>query len=109
MPFIVRSAGGAANGISSGAVSGAAPFSVDFTSWPVGGPVGTTFAYAWDFGDGNTSTAQNPTHVYAAGSYTASLVVTFSDNMSTAYSCPWGIAATGPSNFWTGFVGSSEA
>lgn len=31
-------------------------------------------SWLWDFGDGNTSTAQNPTHVYAsAGSYTVTL------------------------------------
>ncbi|MBL0018254.1 MAG: PKD domain-containing protein [Bacteroidetes bacterium] len=36
---------------------------------------GTIQSYAWDFGDGNTSTLQNPIHTYAnAGSYTACLV-----------------------------------
>jgi PKD repeat protein len=31
----------------------------------------------WDFGDGNTSTAQNPSHTYAAGAtYTVLLTVT---------------------------------
>jgi PKD repeat protein len=34
-------------------------------------------AWAWDFGDGNTSTEQNPTNTYtAAGTYTVCLVVT---------------------------------
>ncbi|MFC1876593.1 aldehyde ferredoxin oxidoreductase N-terminal domain-containing protein [Thermodesulfobacteriota bacterium] len=33
-------------------------------------------SWAWDFGDGNTSTAQNPSHTYKkAGSYTVSLEV----------------------------------
>ncbi len=33
-----------------------------------------TMAWTWDFGDGNTSTAENPTHTYAApGSYTVTL------------------------------------
>jgi len=35
------------------------------------------YSYEWDFGDGNTSTGQNPVHAYkAAGSYTVSLTVT---------------------------------
>ncbi len=33
-------------------------------------------SYSWDFGDGNTSTEQNPSHVYtAAGSYTGVFIV----------------------------------
>ena len=33
--------------------------------------------WLWDFGDGNTDTVQNPTHIYAsAGSYTVTLTVT---------------------------------
>lgn len=33
--------------------------------------------YAWDFGDGNTSTEENPKHAYlSAGNYTVSLVAT---------------------------------
>jgi PKD repeat protein len=42
--------------------------------------VGTTTGastYAWDFGDGNKSTSQSPTHTYAnAGKYTVKLTVT---------------------------------
>ncbi len=38
---------------------------------------GTVDSYSWDFGDGNTSTSQNPVHSYSAdGSYTVSLTVT---------------------------------
>lgn len=34
-------------------------------------------SYSWDFGDGSTSTDQNPVHTYAAGgTYTVTLVVT---------------------------------
>lgn len=34
-------------------------------------------SYAWDFGDGNTSTEMNPVHEYAAeGNYTVELIVT---------------------------------
>ncbi len=40
----------------------------------------TIIAWAWDFGDGGTGTAQNPTHAYTkAGSYTVSLTVRSKD------------------------------
>lgn len=43
-----------------------------FTNTSTGGT-----AYSWDFGDGNTSTAQNPTNTYAApGTYVVTLTVT---------------------------------
>lgn len=36
-----------------------------------------TLTYAWDFGDGNSSSSQNPSHTYAsAGKYTVTLKVT---------------------------------
>lgn len=38
---------------------------------------GTDLSYAWDFGDGNLATAQNPSNLYAGGGvYTATLTVT---------------------------------
>jgi large repetitive protein len=38
---------------------------------------GTGLSYAWSFGDGETSTVQNPSYTYAAsGSYTTTLTVT---------------------------------
>lgn len=43
-------------------------------------PDGTISAWSWAFGDGATSTAQNPSHTYAAsGTYTVSLTVTDND------------------------------
>lgn len=54
-----------------------------FTNTSVSGS-GTT--YAWDFGDGNTSTMMDPTHTYAtAGTYTVCLTVT--DACGTDVSC----------------------
>jgi len=52
--------------------SGVAPLTVRFTDTSSGNPT----AWLWTFGDGNTSTDQNPTHTYTApGNYTVSLAV----------------------------------
>lgn len=45
----------------------------------------TLVSYAWDFGDGETSTQASPTHRYAAaGTYTVSLTVTDSEGSASA-------------------------
>lgn len=54
--------------------TGCFPHTVNFTdnsyAW-------TNLSYFWDFGDGNTSTLQNPSHTYPSpGNYTVSLTVT---------------------------------
>jgi PKD repeat protein len=50
--------------------SGSAPCTVQFTDTSLNFPT----SWLWDFGDGNTSTAQNPVHTYpVAGDYTVSL------------------------------------
>jgi PKD repeat protein len=51
-------------------------------------PGGLRFSsWAWDFGDGATSTDQNPTHRYAAdGDYTVSLTATTSDGRTDSTS-----------------------
>lgn len=52
--------------------------SVQFTDTSTGGT--SPFSRQWDFGDGTTSTATNPNHVYAeAGSYQAKLTITDAD------------------------------
>ena len=57
--------------------TGAAPLSVTFTDLSTGSPTG----WSWDFGDGNGSSAQSPTHTYSSpGSYDVTLTV----------SSPWG-------------------
>ncbi|MDE1819785.1 MAG: PKD domain-containing protein [Euryarchaeota archaeon] len=62
--------------------SGKAPLMVSFTATPSGG-TGTYSAFAWTFGDGATSTSQNPAHTYAApGHYNASVTVTDSSGVS---------------------------
>ncbi|NUM64896.1 phytase, partial [candidate division KSB1 bacterium] len=60
--------------------SGNAPFTVNFTDQSTGSPT----SWAWDFGDGGTSTAQNPAHTYtAAGDYTVTLTATSSCDSDT--------------------------
>jgi PKD repeat protein len=45
---------------------------------------GTEPSYFWDFGDGNTSTEQNPAHTYTqVGNYDVSLLVITSDGQDT--------------------------
>ncbi|MBD3257048.1 PKD domain-containing protein, partial [candidate division GN15 bacterium] len=53
--------------------SGTAPLTVNFTDASAGTPT----SWSWDFGDGGTSTVQNPSHEYtAAGTYTVRLTAT---------------------------------
>jgi PKD repeat protein len=59
--------------------TGNAPLNVSFTGSASGGTA--PYSYSWAFGDGATSTAQNPSHSYtAAGTYTATLTVTDSSS-----------------------------
>jgi len=47
-------------------------------------PDGAIASWAWNFGDGSSSTAQNPTHPYASyGTYTVSLTVTDNDGLTS--------------------------
>jgi PKD repeat protein len=63
--------------------AGYVPFAVAFTDQATGTPSPTS--WLWDFGDGDTSTAQNPTHTYsAAGDYTVQLTATNACGSSTA-------------------------
>jgi PKD repeat protein len=48
-------------------------------------PDGSIASYAWTFGDGTTSTAQNPSHTYAAGgTYAVTLTVTDNQGAQSA-------------------------
>ena len=58
--------------------TGLAPFTVQFTDTSIGGPT----EWLWNFGDGCTSTAQNPSHTYLSpGQYSVTLSVAI-DNAS---------------------------
>jgi len=65
--------------------NGVEPLNVSFTDGSSNSPTG----WSWDFGDGGTSTAQNPSHTYTNGIYTVQLIATntggSSTNTKTAY------------------------
>ncbi len=70
-------------GFSADIISGDAPLTVAFTSTSTG----SIDSYAWDFGDGQTSTSINPSNTYAsAGVYTANLTVTNTGGSNSATS-----------------------
>jgi PKD repeat protein len=52
--------------------SGQAPLTVQFTDSSTGSPT----SWSWNFGDGGTSNAQNPSHTFASGTWTVSLTAT---------------------------------
>jgi len=64
-------------------VMGTAPLDVSFAATVLGG--NEPFTYAWDFGDGNTSTEQAPNNTYTdSGTYTVILTVTDADGDTAA-------------------------
>jgi YD repeat-containing protein len=61
-------------------LTGTPPLTVNFSDHSAGNPT----AWLWDFGDGSTSAAQNPSHLYSSvGTYTVSLTVTDSQGAHT--------------------------
>jgi len=74
-------------------VSGNAPLNVQFIDISTGG---TPTTWSWTFGDGNTSTLQNPNNTYkAAGTYTVSLTATNAGGNNTKTQAGY-ITATKP-------------
>ncbi|WP_210509040.1 S-layer family protein [Naasia sp. SYSU D00057] len=62
-------------------------------------PDGSITAYAWTFGDGGTSTLQNPNRAYAAaGTYTVTLKVTDNEGATNTKSGTVTVGGTTPTN-----------
>ncbi len=67
--------------------SGTVPLTVQFSSAGSNDPDGTITSWYWDFGDGNSATMANPSHMYTnAGTYDATLTVTDDGNLSASAS-----------------------
>lgn len=61
--------------------NGCVPLTVNFTQFSTGAPF-----YSWNFGDGNTSTIQSPTHTFTTpGTYTVALYINDGCSYDTSY------------------------
>lgn len=66
---------------------------IDFINLSTNGPT----SYSWVFGDGNTSTDENPTHDYTKnGFFNVTLIATNADGASDPITFPVGVNAAGP-------------
>jgi glucose/arabinose dehydrogenase/PKD repeat protein/fibronectin type 3 domain-containing protein len=75
--------------------TGPAPLGVNFSSAGSNDPEGQPITYSWDFGDGSSSTAANPTHTFASvGQYVVRLTV--SDGENSSVSTPLTISVGSP-------------
>jgi glucose/arabinose dehydrogenase len=62
--------------VSANRTSGIAPLAVNLSSAGSSDPEGSALTYSWNFGDGGTSTAANPSHTFTGnGQYTVALTV----------------------------------
>ncbi len=78
-------------------LGGAAPLEVTFSSRRSTDPERSIVAYAWDFGDGETSDAANPTHTFTEnGVYTVKLTITDSAGATSSSSVAVAVGSAPP-------------
>jgi glucose/arabinose dehydrogenase/PKD repeat protein len=77
--------------------SGQAPLTVQFSSAGSSDPEGGALTYRWDFGDGTSSTAANPSKTFTAnGVYDAKLTVTDPQGATGSANVQIGVGNTAP-------------
>lgn len=98
------------NGESDGAtLTGAAPFTVT----ALGATImfgGVYVSDEWDFGEGAPVAGPDPPdHTYTApGTYTVTNTLHFTGGLGSPQTATWTVIVTGPANWWTNFVGTTE-
>ena len=70
---------------------GTAPLTLAFTSTSTG----DNLTYYWDFGDGNTSTLQNPTHTFVSAGFYSTILTVTNENGTNQASEPIAVNAAG--------------
>ena len=86
-------------GVTANPTNGVVPLTVSFTSAAVDSTGHTITSWNWSFGDGSTSTAQNPSHTYTTtGAFSPSLIATNNIGATLVGVGPTAITATPYSN-----------
>lgn len=81
---------------------GCPPFSVNYTDQSYNQEPSTMVAWLWDFGDGQTSNQQNPTHIYSdTGNFHVSLTVSDARGCDSTYTIEDYIQLSFPSPLFT--------